>query len=722
MKNSHTLSPLPAGWRARVRLSTAFFSLILLCAAPVAAQDDLPYDSGSTGADGPLIVPNHVGYRENAEGAYDAARGETVLFGGHWSSTYYTETWIYDGEEWSTRSHPTFVSGRRYHAMTYDPVGERVILFGGQRADGTLLNDMWAWNGTDWTELNPQNRPPVREHPSMAADPATGNILLFGGNGDNDDPDDGIQTIQRNDTWLYDRATGNWTKLDPATKPDSRYASYRKMVFHEGLGEWFMYNEWTLKTWSFDGTDWLERPSTAKPNVGERFGMVYDVANNEVVLHDGSSLTRETWTWSGGEWILEGSGLGPWRQRGHVMVYDSDLELTYTINGWQDSAGVAHSNGNPTTTPNYNTWAWDGDSWTYLIGLYYYFNMDEKPDGVWNFTSIHVPAGIEVRFRRNAANTPVRWLATESVTIDGTLRMDGQDAKSNNADGDFAIGGPGGSSGGLGGIRFDVSGSYAGTPGQGAGGGAPGTTENEYGQDGRFNNVYGNSLLQPLVGGSGGGGGGSRGSVNGGHGAGGGGAIYIASSRDITINGQINADGGRRTWSGASYGGIGSGGAIRLVADRVLGSGNLYARGGRSSTDETGGRIRIEAYFRPLAARTSPVPSATAPVIDIIQGAEPVLSVVSIDGADVNQPPTGDPRTPDVIFTAGETVEIVVQGVNIPAGTPVTIRISSSGQILDLPATGEPDVTLGEDGLTTFSTVVPAGVGTVQAFAEFDAQ
>ncbi len=722
MNPKHTPNAGTAGRTATALRGAARAALLILCATPLCGQDDLPYTSGSTGADGALIVPNHVTQRENAAAVYDAARGEVVLFGGHWGSTYYPETWIFNGFEWTLRPHATFVSGRRYHAMTYNPVTQRVVLFGGQRADGTRLNDMWEWDGVNWTELNPATRPPVRDNAVMAAHPVTGDILLFGGYGDNDNPNDGIQSEQRNDTWIYRRATGNWTRLDPVTVPDLNYASYRGLVFHEGLGQWFLYNSWVRRTWTFDGTNWTQRTSAETPNNGERFGMVYDAARNEVVLHDGSSLNRQTWVWRNNEWTLRSTAMGPPRQRGHMMAYDSARQLTYSINGWQDNVSVLHSNGGVTTDTNYSTWAWDGTQWSEVISRFFVIDMSAKPDGVWHYTTIRIPASVEVSFRRNAANTPVQWLATGPVVIDGTVRVDGANAEDNNSSGNFAPGGPGGGAGGLGGIRFDVSGSFAGTPGHGPGGGAPGTTESQNGQDGRFRNVYGNSLLQPLTGGSGGGGGASRSNLNGGHGGGGGGAILIASSRDITINGQINADGGTNRWSGMNYGGVGSGGAVRLVADRVLGDGNVYARGGRSFTDDRAGRIRIEAYYRPLAARTSPVPSATAPVVDVIAGAQPSLSVISIDGALVNQPPTGDPRTPDVIFTDGAAVQIVVRGTNIPAGTPVTLRISASGQIINLPAAGQPAVTLGADGLATFTTVVPAGTGTVQAFAEFDVQ
>src|SRR5437762_2772563 len=45
--------------------------------------------------------------------------------------------------------------------------------------------------------------------------------------------------------------------------------------------------------------------------------------------------------------------------------------------------------------------------------------------GVFNFTTITVPAGVTVKFTRNAANTPVTLLATQNVLIAGTLDVSG---------------------------------------------------------------------------------------------------------------------------------------------------------------------------------------------------------------------------------------------------------------------------------------------------------
>src|SRR3972149_3792529 len=47
------------------------------------------------------------------------------------------------------------------------------------------------------------------------------------------------------------------------------------------------------------------------------------------------------------------------------------------------------------------------------------------PSGVFNFTTINIPAGVSVIFTRNATNTPVAQLASGNVTIAGTINLNG---------------------------------------------------------------------------------------------------------------------------------------------------------------------------------------------------------------------------------------------------------------------------------------------------------
>jgi len=318
-----------------------------------------------------------------------------------------------------------------------------------------------------------------------------------------------------------------------------------------------------------------------------------------------------------------------------------------------------------------------------------------------------------VAFQKNAANTPVRWLATRDVTIRGAVAADGEFAPANLAEGVTAKGGPAGFDGGDGGLRFDRSSSFAGTPGSGPGGGAPGSQRRQDGADGIHNQTggYGNDYLQPLVGGSGGGGGGSQEDRDGGNGGGGGGAILIASSRDIVVEGQVRANGGRREHSGASWGGRGSGGSVLIRADRVTGAGSFRAVGGDEGNDN--GRIRIEAYDRNFTGSTRPGIIYSLPIAGQDFASPGTLLVTRIAGQNVQQPPSGSLASPDVLFTQAGPIEVTVTGQNIPNGTEIRLRVATrNGIILAGPE-------LLNAGSVLFTVTVPEGTGTVQAFADY---
>src|SRR5262249_36920980 len=83
--------------------------------------------------------------------AYDAARGVSVLFGGFWSSSYYGDTWEWNGSSWTLRSSDGPL--RRGHALAYDAARRVTVLFGGDFFDGStihFLGDTWEWDGGAW--------------------------------------------------------------------------------------------------------------------------------------------------------------------------------------------------------------------------------------------------------------------------------------------------------------------------------------------------------------------------------------------------------------------------------------------------------------------------------------------------------------------------------------------------------------------------------------------
>jgi len=390
------------------------------------------------------------------------------------------------------------------------------------------------------------------------------------------------------------------------------------------------------------------------------------------------------------------------------------------------------------------------------------------PSGVLNYTSINIPTGVTVTFKRNALNTPVQVLVSGNVTVAGAINVKGGAGKDVGTagggnladDGAAGLGGPGGFDGGTGGRSrsYPDTLKWVGGAGLGPGGGWGGQPVDSQGgcfsgrhggmarhglgaaYFGNGNNPnsysncsfvlptpYGSEAIQPLIGGSGGGGGGGTSTFGGAGGGGGGGAILIAASGTLTVSGQILADGGNgggATGAGSpGYGGGGSGGAIRLVATTVLGSGQLYARGGCNPTDcstyytqAANGRIRIEGDTVNFIGGSNPTGSRDVPGPVAAPNAPGIL-IATIAGQPVPANPTG---SKDLTLPTPLTnpVTVGLTTTNIPPGNTIKLRV--------VPANGDPVEALSPaisgttaNGTTSVSISLPNGASTLQAIASF---
>ncbi len=127
----------------------------------------------------PVVSPPARSFHQLAS---DLGRHRVVLFGGTNRTTTFSDTWEWDGTSWAQRNPVTSPPAREAHAMTWDGARQRVVLFGG-KVDGTSspLADTWEWDGTTWTQRMPVTSPPARVGASMTFDPVRQRVVLFGG-------------------------------------------------------------------------------------------------------------------------------------------------------------------------------------------------------------------------------------------------------------------------------------------------------------------------------------------------------------------------------------------------------------------------------------------------------------------------------------------------------------------------------------------------------------
>lgn len=298
-------------------------------------------------------------------------------------------------------------------------------------------------------------------------------------------------------------------------------------------------------------------------------------------------------------------------------------------------------------------------------------DMADHPDGIYQYHSVNIPAGVTVSFTPNEANAPVIWLVQESCVIAGTVNVDGKDPIGTSP----GLGGPGGFRGGNGPATGVPPGAGLGPGGGRVTGGAsldggqggfgnPGSNDSTHHPGG---DAYGDPTLLLLVGGSGAGGG-TRGG-----GGGGGGAILIVASHTITLGGAIVARGGDNYGGGyCSYSSAGSGGAVRLVASSIVGSGNIFASAACNNGD---GRIRLEAFTNNhTGIRSGVVTTGTPSVIMLPESQTPQARITSIAGIPVTTSQGGSPH----VFIPGNQANPMPVGIvceRIPLGTEITVEV-----------------------------------------------
>ena len=123
---------------------------------------------------------------------YDPVGQRIILFGGSYYSnsyTFYGDTWSLDTSKnvWTKLATNGSPSARFNHAMVYDSDHKEIVLFGGFSASDRV-GDTWIYNLADnaWTNVSPQTSPSRRSDPGAAYDAKAKKVIIFGGYGRGD--------------------------------------------------------------------------------------------------------------------------------------------------------------------------------------------------------------------------------------------------------------------------------------------------------------------------------------------------------------------------------------------------------------------------------------------------------------------------------------------------------------------------------------------------------
>ncbi len=129
------------------------------------------------------LAPAHNPQRRGAPAmAYDPVSQKIVMFGGYGRLGYHSDTWTFDGTDWKKQRVTVAPSPRAAAAMAFDVTLQKLVLFGGWNGYN-YLGDTWVWDGAtaSWTEMNSARSPKPMTGPMVFTDPRNGRVDTYGG-------------------------------------------------------------------------------------------------------------------------------------------------------------------------------------------------------------------------------------------------------------------------------------------------------------------------------------------------------------------------------------------------------------------------------------------------------------------------------------------------------------------------------------------------------------
>ena len=273
----------------------------------------------------PSVEPNPL-HREAAAVATDTRRERLVMAGGLEGDDELADVWATDlgrgPARWEQLCSPTSCGagpGARWGGQAvYDPVGDRIIVFGGRRSDGTTFSDTWALTlgaRPGWSRVEAAGEAPAPRWGAAAGyDPAGRRMIVSGGQTGSDG-----SAVSHDDAWALSLAGAPaWTRLAPAgPSPEPRRSAGSairasgasvQLLVAGGLnaenGEHFN-DVWAL-TLAGDDAHWSRLTESAcssasAPACRRSAGAAYDEARDRLLLAFGRDAERfydDSWSFS----------------------------------------------------------------------------------------------------------------------------------------------------------------------------------------------------------------------------------------------------------------------------------------------------------------------------------------------------------------------------------------------------------------------------------------
>jgi Galactose oxidase, central domain len=323
-----------------VRVRAAVFFTIMFAAC-----------GGRTGV-APTPAPTLLGRVSHAM-TYDPVHQRVLLYGGRGPSvaggadTEQRDLWAWDGATWSLVDAGTNGPAARNTAgLAFAGTTGHVVVVGGRTGtapNSPAFDDTWEWDGSAWSAgIGPS--PGRRIHFALAYDVARGRLVLYGGF----DP-----TAQTESHDLWERSAGTWA----ATGVTGPSASFAPAAVDDGPTAlcWIFVSstsDRTISVYSWDGVT-LQLLSSAGPRLTGYAAAPLGTGTGALLFggSDGTSILADTWRWDGASWTRLSPATSPPARVSAAMAFDGARGRMVLYGGETASATLG------------DTWEFDGATW-----------------------------------------------------------------------------------------------------------------------------------------------------------------------------------------------------------------------------------------------------------------------------------------------------------------------------------------------------------------------
>ena len=244
------------------------------------------------------LIPDARAYHS---AIFDPVNNRMLIFGGLDGpnpADYFNDLWALSlasgSETWSQLSPAGGPPARRgFAGMIYDSANHRAILFGGFNGDSGYLGDLWELdlNTLTWSALAASGSPPSdRQSFAMIYDEPNRRAIIFGGKD---------ATTDRQDLYSLDLTAGSeaWSTLSVSGPPGARRemsycfdSNQSAMLIHGG---WMVpapiYSDtWALMLGTVGAESWTQYSPPSNPGVRRLACAAFDSVNDRMIIHGGN--------------------------------------------------------------------------------------------------------------------------------------------------------------------------------------------------------------------------------------------------------------------------------------------------------------------------------------------------------------------------------------------------------------------------------------------------